>query len=104
MKLAGFSIYTSNNLNQGNVTAGSGEQEGYVFNGSVTKSTVDTSNTEMVAFQRGAAGVVKLKDIQMQMTGNDYETMYQSHLLVGKYACGFGVLRPECCVEIMNSQ
>ena len=103
VKLAGFSIYKSNNLNQGNVTAGSGEQ-GYVFNGTLTKSTVDTSNTEMIAFQRGAAGVVKLRDIQMQMTGNDYETMYQAHLLVGKYACGFGILRPECCVEIMNSQ
>ena len=42
VKLAGFSIYASNNLNMGNVTAGSGER-GYVFNGTVTKSTVDTS-------------------------------------------------------------
>ena len=34
VKLAGFSIYTSNNIAQGSVTAGSGEQ-GYTFNGSV---------------------------------------------------------------------
>ena len=57
----------------------------------------------MIAFQRGAAGVVKLKNIQMQMTGNDYETMPPESPVSGKYACG-SILRPECCVEIMNSQ
>ena len=64
VKLAGFSIYTSNNIAQGSVTAGSGEN-GYVFNGTVTKSTVDMTKTKMLAFQRNAVGVVSLKDIQM---------------------------------------
>lgn len=103
-KLAGFSIYSSNNIKQGNVTAQAGEQ-GYTFNGSdVQLSSVDMTQTKMLAFQRGAAGVVKLRDLSMQMTGNDYNVMYQSTLMVAKYACGFGILRPECSVEVYNSQ
>jgi len=103
-KLAGFSIYSSNNLRQGNVTAPTGEQ-GYTFNGTTTTlSSVDLSNTEMLAFQTGAAGVVKLRDLSMQMTGNDYNAMYQATLMVAKMAYGCAPLRPEACVEIINSQ
>ena len=101
-KLAGFSIYSSNNIAQGSVTAKTGEQ-GYVSNGSVVKSTVDMSNTKMLAFQKGAAGVVKLRDLSMGMTGNDYDVMYNATLMTAKFALGVGCLRPECCVEIMNS-
>jgi len=101
-KLAGFNIYSSNHIKQGNVTAKTGEQ-GYTFAGSdVTLSSVDMSNTKMLAFQKGAAGVLKLRDLSMQMTGNDYNVMYQSTLMVARYACGFGILRPEACVEIHN--
>ena len=102
-KLAGFGIYASNNIAQGSVTAGSGEA-GYVFNGAEVKSTVDMSNTKMLAFQRNGVGVVSLKDLQMSQTGNDYQVMYNSTKIKAQYACGFGVLRPECCVEIINSQ
>ena len=103
-KLAGFTIVASNNIAQGNVTAKAGEQ-GYTFNGTDTQlSSVDMRQTQMLAYQRGAAGVVKLRDLSMQMTGNDYNTMYQATLMVAKYACGFAPLRPECCVEIYNSQ
>ena len=101
-KLAGFSIYSSNNIAQGNVTAGTGEA-GYVFNGSDVVSTVDMTNTKMLAFQRNGIGAVTLKDISMSQTGNDYEVMYNSTKLKAQYAAGFGVLRPECCVEIVNS-
>ena len=102
-KLAGFSIYSSNNLRQGNVTAPAGEQ-GYVFNGNTTAlSSIDMSNTQMLAFQTSAAGVVKLRDLSMQMTGNDYNTMYQATLMVAKMAYGCAPLRPEACVEIINS-
>ncbi len=102
-KLAGFSIYSSNHIKQGNVTAKTGEQ-GYTFAGSDTVlSSVDMTNTKMLAFQKGAAGVLKLRDLSMQMTGNDYNVMYQSTLMVAKYACGFGILRPECVVEVHNT-
>lgn len=101
-KLAGFNIYTSNHIKQGNVTAKTGEQ-GYTFNGAdVTLSSVDMSTTKMLAFQKGAAGVLKLRDLSMQMTGNDYNVMYQSTLMVARYAIGFGILRPEATVEIHN--
>lgn len=104
VKLAGFSIIPSNNIAQGDVTAQTGEQ-GYTFNGSdVTLSSVDMTQTKMLAYQRGAAGVLKLRDLTMQATGSDYNVMYQATLMVAKYACGFAPLRPECCVEIYNSQ
>jgi hypothetical protein len=61
------------------------------------------TRTKMLAFTKEAVGVVKLRDITMQMTGNDYEVMYQSTMMVGKYSCGFGVLRPECAIEVYNS-
>ena len=102
-KLAGFSIYMSNNIAQGNVTAPTGEQ-GYSFNGTTTQlSSVNMTDTRMLAFQQSAVGVVKLRDLQMQMTGNDYNTMYQATLMVSKMAYGCAPLRPECCVEILNS-
>ena len=70
-KLAGFNILSSNHIAQGNVVAPAGEQ-GYTFNGTDTvKSSVDMSTTKMLAFQRSAVGVVKLRDLSMQMSGND---------------------------------
>ena len=101
-KLAGFNIYSSNHIKQGNVTAKAGEQ-GYTFGGAdKVLSSVDMTKTKMLAFQKGAAGVLKLRDLSMQMTGNDYSVMYQSTLMVARYAVGFGVLRPECVCEIHN--
>ena len=102
VKLAGFSIYSSNNIAQGNAGADAGEQ-GFVFNGAQVTSAADMTNTGMLAFQRNAIGVVTLKDIQMSMSGNDYEVMYNSTKMKAQYACGFGVLRPECCVEVVNT-
>ena len=104
-KLAGFNIYMSNNIAQGNVAAGglAGER-GYVFNETTTStSAVDMTNTRMLAFQQGAVGVVKLRDLATQMTGGDYNAMYQATLMVSKMAYGCAPLRPECCVEILNS-
>ena len=102
-KLAGFDIYSSNHIKQGNVTAPTGEQ-GYTFNGTDTVlSSVNMTQTKMLAFQRSAVGVVKLRDLSMQMTGNDYNVMYQSTLMVAKMAYGAAPLRPEACVEVYNS-
>ena len=103
-KLAGFNILSSNHIAQGNVTAPTGEQ-GYTFNGTdTTLSSVDMSKTKMLAFQKSAVGVVKLRDLSMQMSGSDYNIMYQSTMMVAKQAYGSGPLRPEACVEIHNSQ
>lgn len=102
-KLAGFSIYSSNHLSpQGDASADPGEA-GFVFNGTADTSAVNMTTSRMLAFQRNAVGVVTLKDIQMSMTGNDYDVMYNSTKLKAQYAIGAGVLRPECCVEVTNT-
>ena len=101
--LAGFTVLKSNHLAQGNVTAPAGEQ-GFVWNGTTTQlSSVDMTQTRMLAFQRGAVGVAKLMGMSMQMTGNDYSAMFQSTLMVGRFSAGFGYVRPEATVEIWNS-
>ena len=102
MKLAGFNIYSSNNIAQGDAAKDSGEQ-GFVFNGTADDSAVNMTDTKMLAFQRNGIGVVTLKDLQMSMTGNDYDVMYNATKMKAQYAIGAGVLRPECCVEIANS-
>ena len=61
------------------------------------------TNTKMLAFQRNGIGVVTLRDIQLSMTGNDYDVMYNATKMKAQYAIGAGVLRPECCVAIDNA-
>ena len=102
VKLAGFNIYSSNHITQGNAAADPGEA-GFVFNGTADDSAVDMSDTKMLAFQRNGIGVVTLRDIQLSMTGNDYDVMYNATKMKAQYAIGAGVLRPECCVAINNA-
>ncbi len=102
-KLAGFTLAESNHIAQGNVTADSGE-EGYSINGSLVKlSSVDMTTTRALCFRRDALGILNLRGLTTQMTGNDYATQFQAVLLLAKYVKGYGVLRPESCGEIYNS-
>lgn len=102
-RLAGFEIYESNHIEQGNVTADAGEQ-GFTWNGSdVVLSSVNMTQTKMLCFRRDAIGVLKLRGMTTQMTGNDYATQYQATLMLAKYVLGFGYLRPESVVEVYNS-
>ena len=102
-KLAGFTIYSSNHIDkQGDAAKDPGEQ-GFVFGGTADDSAIDMSDVKMLAFQRNGVGVVTLKDLQMSMTGNDYDVMYNATKMKAQYAIGAGVLRPECCVRIDNS-
>lgn len=100
-RLAGFTIHSSNHIKQGSVTAKTGEQ-GQVFNGSAVLSTVDMTQTRMICMHSNSVGVLSLRDLSMQMTGNDYNVMYQAVLMVARYALGFGYLRPEGIVEVYN--
>ena len=100
-KLAGFNILALTTLLRA-TSPHTGEQ-GYVFGGTAPLSSVDMSNTKMLAFQRSAIGVVKLRDLSMQMSGNDYNVMYQATLMLARMAYGAGYLRPEASVEIFNS-
>jgi hypothetical protein len=101
-RIAGFAIHSSNHIKQGSVTAKTGEQ-GQVFAGSEVLSTVDMTQTRMLCMHSNSVGVLSLRDMSMQMSGNDYNVMYQAVLMVARYALGFGYLRPEGLVEVYNS-
>lgn len=94
-QIAGIDLMKSNNVPSTNVaSATSGEQNDY---------TGDFSSTTGLVFQKAAAGTVKLMDLALQKSGPDFEIMYQGTMMVGKYAMGHGVLRPECAIEIADA-
>jgi hypothetical protein len=61
------------------------------------------ANTVALALQREAIGTVKLRDLSVQKSGADFNVMYQSTLMLGKYAMGHGILRPACAIEISKA-
>ena len=58
------------------------------------------THTKGLVFQRGAVGTVKLKDLAVE---SEYQVERQGTLLVGKYAMGHGILRPEAAVQMIDS-
>lgn len=70
-----------------------------------TKNTYhgDFSDTIGVCWHKGAVGTVKLMDLTTQMTGSEFAVVWQGTLIVGKYAVGHGILRPECAVELRKA-
>ena len=63
----------------------------------------DDSKTIGLVFHKSAVGTVKLQDMTTEISGADYGMMYQSTLLLAKYALGHGILRPECAATIKLS-
>ena len=91
IEVAGITIFKSNNIPAASISADAGAQNTY--NG-------DFSDTVGVVFQRGAVGTVKLKDLAVE---SEYQVERQGTLLVGKYAMGHGILRPEWAVELLDA-
>ena len=89
-RVAGISIIKSNQLPNSNLTA----------TGIYTYHNGNFSNTYGVVFHEEAVGTVKLMDIATEM---DRLIEYQADLMVGKYAMGHGILRPECAVELISA-
>jgi len=58
------------------------------------------STTVASVFHKSAVGTVKLLDLAME---SEYDIRRQGTLMIGKYAMGHGILRPESCVEIKTS-
>lgn len=88
------SIVKTNNMPSTNIAAAvEGERNDY---------TGDFTKVVAAVWHESAVGTVKLKDIQTQMTApqGDFNAMYQGTLMLGKYAVGHGILRPECGVEL----
>lgn len=91
------SIVMTNNLPQTNIASSiEGEKNDY---------TGDFTNVAAAVWHKTAVGTVKLKDVQTQMTDpdGDIAVVYQGVIMNGKYACGHGILRPECAVEITTA-
>lgn len=93
-KVADIDIVKTNNVPSTVVSAISGENNEYGG---------DFTDTVALCMQKQAIGTVKLKDLQMKKTGNDFNVMYNGDLLVGQYAMGHGILRPECAIELSKA-
>lgn len=91
LKVAGIDIIKSNHLPSTNRSAVTGENNSYDAN--------YTDNVALV-WNPGAAGTVKLMDLKMETTGGDVHALWQGTFMVASMACGSGVLRPDCAVEI----
>lgn len=87
-QIAGAEIVKSNNVPQTNVATGPAAYQG------------NFSTTTSLVWQKGAMGTVKLVDLAVESA---YLIEYQGTLILGKYAVGHGILRPECAVEIKTS-
>lgn len=94
LKIAGIPIVKYNRLPNNNAAAVAGENNAY--NGNFT-------TTQALIVNKEAIGTVKLMDLGMEQSGSDYHIVNQSTLFVAKYACGHGILRPECAVEITSA-
>lgn len=84
-QIAGVEIVMSNNVPGTNVSTGPTAYRG------------NFSSVVGLVWQKGAMGTVKLIDLALE---SEYLIEYQTTLMVGKYAVGHGILRPECAVEL----
>lgn len=94
LNVAGLNIIKSNHLPNDNYAGTTGEQNTY---------TGDFRDTVAAVFHKTAFGTVKLMDLALEQTGHDFHVMYQGDMMVGKYAMGHGILRPECAIEISKA-
>jgi len=91
LRVAGIEIVKTNNL-PGSVVA-----NGTVEAGTANRYAGDFSKTIGLIMHGSAVGTVKLLDLGMESA---YDIRRQGTLMVAKFACGHGVLRPECAVEL----
>lgn len=90
-------ILETNNMPNTNIPATiAGERNDY---------TGDFTNTAGIIWHKSAAGTVKLKGVETQMTApdGDFNVTYQGHVMLAKYACGTGILRPESAIELATA-
>lgn len=91
LRVAGIEIVKTLNVPSTNVTTGT------VAAGTSDRFIGDFSKTVGLFAHGGAVGTVKLLDLGME---SEYTVRRQSTLLVGKYAVGHGILRPESAIEL----
>lgn len=87
-QIAGMEIVKTNHLPRTNVTTGP-----TAYRGNFTTNTA-------VAMHKSAIGTVKLIDLSVE---SSWQTLFQAWFLVGRYAMGHGILRPEAAVELCTA-
>ena len=94
-KIAGIKILMSNHLPNKNIaSAVDGEKNTYYG---------DFTNPLGLCMQSNAIATVKLKDLTVQQSGHDFNIVYQSTLMVAKYAMGHGILNPSFAIELSTA-
>ncbi len=91
LRVAGIDIIKSNHLPTTNRSAVTGENNSY---------DADYTKSVALVWNPGAAGTVKLMDLKMETTGGDVHALWQGTFMVASMACGTGILRPDCAIEI----
>lgn len=90
MEIAGVAIVKTNHLPSTDLSSGADAlQQNDYFD--------DFSDVVGVVTHKSAVGTVKLMDLAYEQ---EYEIRRQGTLMVAKLACGHGILRPECAVEL----
>jgi hypothetical protein len=87
--IAGIELVKSLHLPQTNIT-----------NASYPKYSVNATTTAALIMHPSAVGTVKLMDLSMQSA---YDIRRQGTLMLARYACGHGILRPEAAVELKTA-
>lgn len=88
---ADFEVVKTNNLPSGDQTANTDLPSGLRLN---------YSTTVAITGHKSAAGSVTLMGLKFEQ---EYDMNRQGHMLIAKYAKGFGYLRPEAAVELATA-
>ncbi len=94
LKVAGLNIVKTNNLAVNHTT---GTEQGKQDGSATTDYSVDASTVSALVMQAQGLGSVHLMDIASE---SEYQIERQGTLMVSRMACGHGVLRPECLIEL----
>jgi len=89
--IGGAKVVKSNNIPSTDLSSDTGTRSNRQANYALTQALV---------FHPSATGCVKLLDVAVE---SEYQIERQGTLMVGKYAVGHGILRPECAYEIKAS-
>jgi hypothetical protein len=99
-KIAGMTIVKTNNMPSTDLSA-TAEEDGIrndPFGGDGKDYTsINWSDVHQLAFHKSAVGTVKLQDLSVE---SEYQLERLATLMVAKYMCGHGILRPESAVAI----
>jgi hypothetical protein len=95
LEIGGVRILMTNNLPSTDMSAVTDWRAG-----TANKYRGNFVNVAGLVLQMGAIGTVKLMDLAMEAA---YDIRRQGTLVVGKYAVGHGILRPNCAAEIINA-